>query len=197
MGRIISRIESALNSAEEAYAVPQHAAKAIILCPFIIVFLFSLFLALPIIRSTALLMTYGEHSPVELITFGFLIWGGVRGMVLARQARNQEEGILVFGFYAVFSVSSSSYELSLPEGRYRVRMSIDPNYLRAGTYSLILKMFADGVRQETLGDTLRFSINENKAYRDRDGQYQMWVSGPLRFDYEWGQIEPTPTVGYE
>ena len=114
------------------------------------------------------------------------------GIKVHSKARNFQFGLGVLGLpqgIGLFSVASPNYELSLPDGRYSIRMKIDPNYLRAGAYSLVLKMFADGVRQETLSDIIRFNITENQSARKENGYYKVWDPGPLSFDYEWGQIE--------
>ena len=87
----------------------------------------------------------------------------------------------------LFLVPSPLYASPLSKGGYRVRLTIDPNYLRAGNYTLVLKMFADGVRQDNLADVLRFVVTEN---RDHDGVYKVWHSGFLNFDYPWGELEP-------
>lgn len=73
------------------------------LFPFICVFFYALFIALPSTRS-AILWTLQENHPVELLTFLFLLVGGVKGLVLAWQTRRCGERRLVFAFYAVFSV---------------------------------------------------------------------------------------------
>jgi lipopolysaccharide transport system ATP-binding protein len=116
------------------------------------------------------------------------------GFKIHDESKNLEFGVGVSSLKHseedLFLVPSPLYEASLPEGHYCVRMSIDPNYLRVGSYALILKMFADGVRQETMGDTLRFRITENKPCPDGDSKYKIWISGFFRFDYEWGKIEP-------
>ena len=60
------------------------------------------------------------------------------------------------------------------------------------------KMFADGVRQETEGDALHFTITENESDSEADGQYKIWTAaGHLRFDYDWSQIEPCSTLNHD
>lgn len=93
-------------------------------------------------------------------------------------------------------VPSPIYRLSLPAGCYSIQMNIDPNYLQAGSYALTLKMFADGIRQETI-EALRFTMAENNSYHGEDGVYRRWIGGLLRLDYEWGQIESRSIAGYE
>jgi lipopolysaccharide transport system ATP-binding protein len=126
---------------------------------------------------------FAEGAPI-VIELGFKVHN---------KSRNLEFGIGVKSLQHkedLFLVPSPIYEPFLPEGRYCVRMSVDPNYLKVGSYTLVLKMFADGVRQETMGDTLQFRIIEDKSCCDKDGRYKVWISGFFRFDYKWGKIEP-------
>jgi homopolymeric O-antigen transport system ATP-binding protein len=90
----------------------------------------------------------------------------------------------------LFLNPSPRYPVVHSKGHYCVRMNIDPNFLRVGSYSLIVKMFADGVRQETMGDVLRFRIAENKMGSGGDSVYQPWQSGFFKFDYEWESVKP-------
>jgi hypothetical protein len=99
----MSRINSPLRVAGKTYAIPCSVAKGIVLAPFMIVFLYSLLLALPATRPRALLMLE-ENSHVELLTFAFLLLGGMRGLALAWEARRRSEGRLVFGFYTLVSL---------------------------------------------------------------------------------------------
>lgn len=97
------RIGPLLRVSEEAYAIPCSVAKGIVFSPFMIVFFYSLLLALPATRHRALLMLK-ENSHVELLTFAFLLLGGMRGLALAWETRNHGERTLVYGFYALFSL---------------------------------------------------------------------------------------------
>ncbi len=101
--RATSRIYSELTGAERTYGIRSSHVKAIVLFPFICVFFYVLFLALPPTRSAAV-WTLRENRPVELLTFLFLLVGGVRGLVLAWQTRKCGERKLVFAFYTVLSV---------------------------------------------------------------------------------------------
>jgi len=103
MDTIIAKIYQELEFAERAYQISSTLTKVIVLFPIIISFLYSLSLALPKTRGIALLM-WGENHPIELLTFGFLLAGGIQGIVLVWRTKNHREGILVYGFYAVFSI---------------------------------------------------------------------------------------------
>lgn len=103
MNAVIAKVYQELKSAERTYEISSSLAKVIVLFPIIIWFIYSLSLVLPITRGMALWIRE-ENRPVELLTFGFLLAGGIRGIVLAWQAKNHREEILVYGFYAVFSI---------------------------------------------------------------------------------------------
>jgi lipopolysaccharide transport system ATP-binding protein len=93
----------------------------------------------------------------------------------------------VDGSVWLFTIPSPEM-LDVAAGDYMVRLHIRPNYLRNGNYTLALKLFSDGTRQDTIGQILRFNIKpylssgDNSAYRHR------WVAGYMRFDYEWEPI---------
>ncbi len=116
----------------------------------------------------------------------------VAGFAVREATRDFQFGIGVWSVRlaaGLFVTPSPLYKGLLPEGHYSVCIIIDPNYLRAGTYSLILKMFADGKRQDTLSDVLRFRITRAGAYEEEEGLYATWISGPLKFHYQWAKIE--------
>jgi hypothetical protein len=48
------------------------------------------------------LMMY-ENQPVELLTFGIFLLGGILGLLLARKAIGNNEKFFVYGFYILFS----------------------------------------------------------------------------------------------
>jgi len=103
MRAIVTKVYQELQFAEQKYEISSSLAKAILLLPIIISFLYSLSLVLPITRDLALWIRE-ENRPIELMTFGFLLAGGILGIKLAWQTKKHREEILVYGFYAVFSI---------------------------------------------------------------------------------------------
>lgn len=87
----------------------------------------------------------------------------------------------------LFTTPSPEYSAQLPPGHYVSRMEMRPNYLRQGMYSLFLKLFIDGVRQDTLGDVLRFSIMPCHPDGASNALAQRWVAGPFRLDFPWAE----------
>lgn len=71
--------------------------------PLPILFLATVLLVLPVTREFAISML-AENRPVELLTFAFLIIGGIRGVILAWQLKQNRESKLVILFYLVFSL---------------------------------------------------------------------------------------------
>jgi len=102
MKNIISKIQSQLNKCEENYLIIRPTVYVIIFSPFIIVFLFSLFYAIPETRPAAKWMILENH-PVELLTFISLFSAGILGWILFRKTKKYGESIFVYGFYAMFS----------------------------------------------------------------------------------------------
>jgi lipopolysaccharide transport system ATP-binding protein len=134
--------------------------------------------------------SFAEGEPI-IVELGFKVDEEARNLEFGVGVTNLRHGI------ELFVVPSPIYRMALPEDHYCIQMSIDPNYLRAGTYYLTLKMFAEGIRQETFVNAIQFSIAANDSYRGEDGLYKVWIGGLLRLDYEWGQIEPSSTARYE
>ena len=85
------------------YKISLLAGKAIIVFPFIIVSLYSVFLILPHTRNEAIGLLE-ENGPIELLTFVFAIVGGIQGLWLVGQIRKHREQVLVSGFYGLFSI---------------------------------------------------------------------------------------------
>jgi lipopolysaccharide transport system ATP-binding protein len=89
----------------------------------------------------------------------------------------------------LFTVPSQIYSSKLPIGCYCIRLPINPNYLRDGTYTLALKLFANGTRQDTVGETIRFDISRYVPPDAESAYFARWVAGPLWLPYEWQGIQ--------
>lgn len=76
---------------------------AIAKLPFPILFLSAFFLVLPVTRELAIWML-AENRPIELLTFIFLIAGGIRGVILAWQLKQKKESKIVVIFFLLFSL---------------------------------------------------------------------------------------------
>ena len=98
-----SKIDPYLESAAKRYRVGIRSARALLIAPFAIVLIYGVLLSVPQSRPFAF-RTMMENRPVELLTFGFLLLAGIRGLALARRARRERESWLLVGFYAVFSL---------------------------------------------------------------------------------------------
>jgi lipopolysaccharide transport system ATP-binding protein len=95
------------------------------------------------------------------------------------------------------SVNHDGFELSLftiaselltfkNNGKYVMTFSIDPNYLRSGSYTLDLKAFINGARCDHIA-AIKFSMVENPE--KRSNLVEKWIAGPLSFDYRWSYPE--------
>lgn len=90
----------------------------------------------------------------------------------------------------VFSVSQPKREIELAEGTYTISTSFSPNYLRPGKYSVTLGTHSS-ILQDVVTDALIFEVTHGQESVDD----QFWMAdnrGITRFDYEWGQLLPSP-----
>jgi lipopolysaccharide transport system ATP-binding protein len=128
--------------------------------------------------------TFLEQEPI-IIEVGFVVLRAVRNVQLGCSITLLRPNV------ELFTIPSREYSGELPVGSCSIRLRIDPNYLREGSYSIGLKMFADGLRQDTISETLRFHIVRYVS-ADEDGAYfARWVAGPLWLPYKWEEIRPS------
>lgn len=90
--------------------------------------------------------------------------------------------------FELFTVPSQKFDDGFESGDYSTELVLSPNYLREGFYSINLKLFANGIRQETLRETIKYYVSKKPVGTD-DSYYQRWVNGPLIFKYEWEDIQ--------
>ena len=90
----------------------------------------------------------------------------------------------------LFVVMSPLYDGPIAPGTHVLGMRIDPNHLKVGTYSMGLKLFANGVRVDTLHDALRFGVVEAGAARD-------WQRFHTLFHPELGRLMPVGPASKE
>lgn len=121
--------------------------------------------------------------------------------VVRKTIRNIQLGCSVFRLspsIELFTVPSEEYTGEFPIGTYSARLPIDPNYLREGSYTLALKMFADGVRQDTVTETVLFHVLQRVSAEEGTPHFRHLVAGPLRLPYKWEEIQATfETVLYK
>ena len=98
-----------------------------------------------------------------------------------------EQGVVLF------LVTSPKYAAPVEPGEHRVTLRIDPNYLKAGGYSLGFKVIADGRRADTVHDALRFEVLDSVAATGPVGEYRPF-GGHMRFDYPWSAITASPAA---
>ena len=72
--------------------------------PLVILFLAAFLLTLPVTREHMIWML-AENRPVELLTFVFLIAGGIRGVILTWQLQRANESKIIVAFYLLFSLA--------------------------------------------------------------------------------------------
>ncbi len=89
----------------------------------------------------------------------------------------------------LFTIPSPEYNEILEAGIYSVRMNMNPNYLRQGDYTIAVKMFAYGQRQDTIGPVIRLTIQPFLSSDDNPVYGYGWVAGYMRYDCHWESIQ--------
>lgn len=87
----------------ESFRISRRTAMFIELAPFALLLGFSIFIALPATQDAAVNLLR-ENCPVELLTFGCALAGGIIGIRLALRAWNRSAGAVTWGFYFIFSL---------------------------------------------------------------------------------------------
>lgn len=101
--KILSEIGRLCQSDCTGSNISQSAALAIVFTPLLLVLLFGSMLLWPQTRE-AVLGVLQENKPVEVLTFVFLLVGGLLGLRLSWRVRSEGRQLLVWAFYALFSL---------------------------------------------------------------------------------------------
>ena len=88
----------------------------------------------------------------------------------------------------VFVSPSPVYHQPLPAGQHKIQMRVEPNDLRVGLYSVVLKMFCREGRQDTLIETLFFEVIEDPDIARQDTFQDRWVAGLLDLKFQWNEL---------
>ncbi len=91
----------------------------------------------------------------------------------------------------LFTVPSPVLDTPLSPGEYVAQLSIDPNYLKQGSYALVFVAFAQGARRDHIDSALQITIVPNPK-QEEETYIQKWVAGPFHFDYKWSSFQKTP-----
>jgi hypothetical protein len=103
LSRAASRVRAELKAAQQTYGIRSLHTNVIVLFPVACVFAFAAFMILPPTRH-AVLWSLEENGPVELLTFAFLLAGGLWGVALAWRTKALGARNLTTAFYVIFSV---------------------------------------------------------------------------------------------
>jgi hypothetical protein len=91
-----------LKSESSSYAVPNSCAAAIVISPFLIVTLFTVFGASSSTRP-AVLWILRENGPVEILTFAVFLISSFIGLIFVRTLRNTFKSFSLLLFFSIFS----------------------------------------------------------------------------------------------
>ena len=104
MGNLNKRIRLQFKLATSLYNISLTTSLFLFFLPLLII-IFYLSIFLPAATRPFALLLVEENYPVELITFFGYIFAGISGLNLAWQSWVRKEGMLISGFYAIFSLS--------------------------------------------------------------------------------------------
>ena len=90
-------------AAEKNYGIGSSITWVIVLMPFIIVFISCIFL-LYLPTNRLVLLTLDHNSLVDLLTFMFVMAGGILGIRLVTRIKRYKMGIMPLIFYLAFSI---------------------------------------------------------------------------------------------
>jgi lipopolysaccharide transport system ATP-binding protein len=127
--------------------------------------------------------TFLEGEPIT-VEVGITLLEPIRHLQLGCEVASAE----VQG--ALFTIPSPDWSGAYPAGMYTSRLRLEPSHVRAGTFSLTLRMFADGSQPDAVKDALHLSIVGRLSADDEPAYSLPWVHGPLRLPYRWGPVEP-------
>jgi hypothetical protein len=130
---------------------------------------------------------FRETEPIT-IELGFRVWERLRAFQFGCSF------LTLDGNTELFTVPSPQYVRTLTPGTYMVRMKLEPNYLRQGDYIIAVKMFSGGLRQDTIGPVIKLTIQPFLYSDDNPAYGYGWVSGSMRYECNWGEIEDEKTL---
>jgi len=123
-----------------------------------------------------------EMDPIR-VELGFTLTRKVTSLQLAC-------GVTAMDIYAdLIMEPSPDYHGSFEPGTYRVQCNMDPMHLRQGHYCIAIKMFANGIRQDSLSDTAEIFVQSRLREDDLPAYSHRWASGKFRFGYAWDEFE--------
>jgi ABC-type polysaccharide/polyol phosphate transport system ATPase subunit len=126
------------------------------------------------------------------IEAGFSLTQATRELQFGFGIRHVQSGV------EVFVSPSPLYNMDFPLGHHSVRMKVAPNYLRPGLYNVVLKMFSQGIRQDTLGEMLFFEVTEDPDLSKSDVFVDAWAAGLINLTFDWHySILPDQTKSLE
>ncbi len=96
-------IHSSIKKIETIYNIKPSTIKLIVIFPFITVSFIILILALPVTRTFGVRLLK-ENNLIELLTFLFLLLGGIKGLTLVKEYKNSLLSKYEAIFYTIFSI---------------------------------------------------------------------------------------------
>ena len=101
--KTLTEIKKNLTKQSRNNGILTNKSLIIALMPLIIVFTYTVLLALPMTRNAAI-WALEENRPIELLSFFFAIAGGIQGLILVWQLKKHNESNITLCFYLVFAL---------------------------------------------------------------------------------------------
>lgn len=110
------------------------------------------------------------------------------GMQVKKEIENLQFGCSVKDAkidHPLFTIASQITKTKLFPGVFSAKVRIDPNPLRKGIYSFVLKAFVNDVRHDNIKPEFQLSVISS----GKNQWIQKWITGSLSLDYSWSDLQ--------
>lgn len=114
-----------------------------------------------------------------IIEAGFQLREAASGLQFGIGVKHAESGV------EVFISSSPIFNDLFCIGNHVIKMMLEPNFLHTGLYSIVLKLFTQGVRQDTIGEVLFFEVIEDPTNTKDEIFSEKWATGLINAKFNW------------
>ncbi|MDO9034311.1 MAG: ABC transporter ATP-binding protein [Methanoregula sp.] len=129
--------------------------------------------------------TFLKGEPFKII-IGFEVNERISNVEIACNIRTIDNGT------SLIMSPSGQREMHLPQGRYQISMTVDPNFLTEGDYNIGLYIFIGGRKEDVVSPAINFSISCT-SIKNENPFNLTWGTGFFYQNYAWGEI--TNSIG--
>lgn len=129
-----------------------------------------------------------EMEPI-LFSLGFEVKHKVIDVQLGLGISNVRQWI------ELFTMPSKVYPGPFFPGKYVIQLRFDSKILQPGLYTTAIKLFANGLRQDTISQPINFSIIKQRQVEETSQTvHAPWISGSIRMVPTWSSISHDETL---